>query len=326
MKKVLKRVISCLSIAALSVSVLNSVVNASGRQFSTIILDNYTLLDDKGNFSDMTSLKSAEQYRLYKGTTANTNNSYVFFAHPDYSRFGFTVNDKLNYEEISNNIDNIIKEYYPNNTESDSTAPKIEINSYEDTTVYTIGYTDDKALMENKDNIAAIRKELEAENLITYFYEAGDIYLAEFSESFDNFSYKSISNEQMQSDKEVVSEYIEKNEIDCSVVLNGVNTFAVVPSADMTFNEYFNIVIDICEELNISPSIATIETGYRTMFDIHIGDANSDSKLNVRDCAFIASALAQGRNDELKDNADFNGDGNVNVRDAAAIAKNLSEK
>ena len=64
----------------------------------------------------------------------------------------------------------------------------------------------------NKDNIEAIRKELETENLISHFYEAGDIYLTEFSENFDNFSYKSLSNEQMQSDKKAISEYIEKNE------------------------------------------------------------------------------------------------------------------
>ncbi len=54
------------------------------------------------------------------------------------------------------------------------------------------------------------------------------------------------------------------------------------------------------------------------------GDANLDGKVNVRDAAFIASLLSQGKYDELCECADFNGDGKVNVRDAAAIAKYLA--
>ena len=55
-------------------------------------------------------------------------------------------------------------------------------------------------------------------------------------------------------------------------------------------------------------------------------DADGDNELTVRDCSFIALTIAQGRNDELSDSADYNGDNKVNVRDAAAIAKSLAEK
>ena len=55
-----------------------------------------------------------------------------------------------------------------------------------------------------------------------------------------------------------------------------------------------------------------------------VGDANGDNTLNVRDAAFIANKLAQGKADELPESADFNGDGKINVRDAAAIAKFLA--
>ncbi len=51
------------------------------------------------------------------------------------------------------------------------------------------------------------------------------------------------------------------------------------------------------------------------------GDANGDTITNVRDCAFIASALAKGEGSTLSESADFNKDGKVNVRDAAALAK-----
>ncbi|MGN0614110.1 MAG: leucine-rich repeat protein [Porcipelethomonas sp.] len=54
------------------------------------------------------------------------------------------------------------------------------------------------------------------------------------------------------------------------------------------------------------------------------GDANEDGKVNVRDAAFIAHKLAQGKSDELPECADYNGDEIINVRDAAAIAKFLA--
>ncbi len=57
-----------------------------------------------------------------------------------------------------------------------------------------------------------------------------------------------------------------------------------------------------------------------------LGNVNGDDKLDVRDCAFIASVLASGKSDTLTKEADFNGDGKVNVRDAAAIANYLVTK
>jgi len=55
------------------------------------------------------------------------------------------------------------------------------------------------------------------------------------------------------------------------------------------------------------------------------GDANGDGKINVRDAAAIASALAGGKSDNLSDISDFNMDGKINVRDAAAIASSLAK-
>lgn len=56
------------------------------------------------------------------------------------------------------------------------------------------------------------------------------------------------------------------------------------------------------------------------------GDANLDGKVDVRDCAYIARALAKGEGGNLPSNADFNDDQKINVRDAAAIARYLAEK
>ncbi len=54
------------------------------------------------------------------------------------------------------------------------------------------------------------------------------------------------------------------------------------------------------------------------------GDANLDKKVNVRDCAAIATALAKGNVSKLTEEADYNNDGKINVRDAAAIASFLA--
>lgn len=59
-----------------------------------------------------------------------------------------------------------------------------------------------------------------------------------------------------------------------------------------------------------------------SVYAVVMGDANGDGTVNVRDAAFIASCLAQGK--YLSSYSDYNGDGAVNVRDAAAIAKELA--
>lgn len=74
----------------------------------------------------------------------------------------------------------------------------------------------------------------------------------------------------------------------------------------------------------------TITDGYvvvsESPADFIPGDANSDGKTDVRDCAAIARALAKGTTAELPISADYNADGEITVRDAAAIAKSLAEK
>ena len=55
------------------------------------------------------------------------------------------------------------------------------------------------------------------------------------------------------------------------------------------------------------------------------GDADGDGKVSVRDCAYIAKMLANGKGKDIPMTADFNGDGKVDVRDAAAIARYLAK-
>ena len=64
----------------------------------------------------------------------------------------------------------------------------------------------------------------------------------------------------------------------------------------------------------------TIQIGFKS------GDANLDGKVNVRDCAFIANAVANKTTDSLPASADYNEDGYKNIRDASAIARYLEKK
>ena len=69
------------------------------------------------------------------------------------------------------------------------------------------------------------------------------------------------------------------------------------------------------------PTVTEVTTATESI----LGDVNSDSIVNVRDCAFIARKLAENKADELSpETADYNKDTLVNVRDAASIARDLN--
>lgn len=86
----------------------------------------------------------------------------------------------------------------------------------------------------------------------------------------------------------------------------------------------------IGSEQIITTSVSDTESSVTTTTSVTVveeinGDATGDSKLDVRDCAFIASAIANGISYELSEISDFNNDDIVNIRDAAAIARFLAE-
>ena len=80
-------------------------------------------------------------------------------------------------------------------------------------------------------------------------------------------------------------------------------------------------------ETTVSGDVSSVTTTVTTNVTTGLkGDANNDGKLDVRDAAYIARLLANGKGKEIPPIADFNGDGTVNVRDAAAIARFLAKK
>lgn len=105
---------------------------------------------------------------------------------------------------------------------------------------------------------------------------------------------------------------IKNPKCDISDIPNNVKIYGYTDSTAHVYAIKNGNEFDVIE--NYDPEITQIS-----------GDANDDGKINVRDCAFIASALAKGEVDSLPECADFNGDGKVNVRDAAAIASALAK-
>lgn len=80
------------------------------------------------------------------------------------------------------------------------------------------------------------------------------------------------------------------------------------------------IVFEIVDEENPTGTTEPTEGD-----DYLRGDANLDKSVDVRDCAAIASALANGKATDLpQKNSDYNLDNEVNVRDAAALATDLA--
>ena len=72
---------------------------------------------------------------------------------------------------------------------------------------------------------------------------------------------------------------------------------------------------DICSKCGVAANFKSAAV---------LGDANNDNELNVRDCSFIAQALANRKGDTLPESADYNKDGKKNVIDAMEIAKYLA--
>lgn len=107
-----------------------------------------------------------------------------------------------------------------------------------------------------------------------------------------------------------------------------ISTMTILPTATTVTSITTTIPVETTVSETLDTTLTTITNTTTTTITSQpkpLGDADGDNELTVRDCSFIAITIAQGRNDELSDSADYNGDNKVNVRDAAAIAKSLAQ-
>lgn len=147
----------------------------------------------------------------------------------------------------------------------------------------------------------------------------------------DDVSVSSGTSEKITDPNEIVkllNDYAEKED---RFVINGASLASDDEGYDVIVNIYFNkhekhetIIRDYMKENNIDDSRVLIMV--MDMYYPILGDVNRDDKLTVRDVAYIAKVIAQGKADELPEQADYNNDDIVNVRDTAAMARELAQK
>ena len=147
----------------------------------------------------------------------------------------------------------------------------------------------------------------------------------------DDVSVSSGTSEKITDPNEIVKLLKDYAEKENRFIINGVSLASDDEGYDVIVNIYYNkhekheaIIRDYMKENNIDDS--RVDIWVCDMFYPMLGDVNQDDRLTVRDAAYIARMLAQGKADTIPLIGDFNGDGRVNVRDAAAIARELAQK
>lgn len=130
------------------------------------------------------------------------------------------------------------------------------------------------------------------------------------------------------SDEEIVTlinQFIEAEDIPkayASIRGNGeIPNIILSLDGDTLKNTFMSLISDFMDEKNIDQTkIFAISNA--VAYKYWFRDVNGDDVVSVRDCAYIANALAY--NMEVGSRADFNLDGDINVRDAATLAKELA--
>lgn len=299
-----------------------------------------------------------DNYKTYYGQTTS-GHSVIFLNNIFYDRFEFVLKDN-NYEAVKEHLLEIILEYYPVSYVQIEVEGLSIYGGKDENISFTIGdihssncgeavgrvifapNNSTSVSDENKEKMKAIMQKLNEENLISKFYEAGQIsrgsmyYVDDFGKSnFYEYLAEGIDVKALQT-------YIDENNLNC-IMQPYVNEddymlyYRLVPNKEMEFDEYFNIVTNIYENLNYKPGISFIDTNtyyYETNSlemvssesEIILGDVNGSGNVDVRDVSFIAGKIAGGKAAELPNSADYNKDSKVNVRDAAAIARDLAKK
>lgn len=147
----------------------------------------------------------------------------------------------------------------------------------------------------------------------------------------DDVSVSSGTSEKITDPNEIVKLLKDYAEKENRFIINGVSLASDDEGYDVIVNIYFNkhekhetIIRDYMKENNIDDSRVSILV-YDFCYPL-LGDVNQDDRLTVRDAAYIAKMIAQGKADELPEQADYNNDDIVNVRDTAAMARELAQK
>ena len=189
--------------------------------------------------------------------------------------------------------------------------------------VYLISNTKnlkDTGLSENLKKDMSSEKSDASFNLATFQFEpkalsALSIELKEADKDFAPDKYEGLKGLEFAKTSDDATRYAVNvatiKTADINKIVNAVKDDSNVKSVKLCFNQ---------------STLGYAQMNYKADYIRIDGDSNSDNRLNVRDCSFIAQKLAQKKTEELPEYSDYNLDRKVDVRDAAGVARFLSNK
>lgn len=297
-------------------------------------------------------------YQLYNSEV------FLRQACPVYNCFNFILSEDAVYEGVHEKVVDILTDYYPDNNFNipldEDEANKHTPDTYIDITgnnVYCVYFDHnltsfDEAGLKEKETSKAVMQKLKEENLISAFYDIGECY--DIKEYFPVKYLTYYGNY----DVSAVEKYISENGFKCKLEAETADSkysmhHSLIPDEGVEFEEYFSYAAALYKDLGVKqtfgtydiitlaygknaledepvvtttvPVITATETTSTTVVIINDPEEPYEpSYYNVRDCAFIAKKLADGKADELPETADFNKDGKINIRDAASLAHYLA--
>ena len=252
----MKKIFACMSliivflISSLPVSALDY------KYLST--MGKYTVLDDKGMLAD------ADYYRR-EGYKMIYLNGTFYRAEPEFRYLEFVLSEDVNYEEADKRIKEIFDEFYIDNgldyTYEYTSSPDHKTYNFEPSltsqtvdgvTTYTVcvahqtvSSIDDERVVKAKQYSKDFMNKLNEENLISAFYDFGEVYEVDEWDYITNFKYNK------DVDIEKVKEYISENNINCTIENVNDAYYEMKFNDDTDMSEQFSIAADIYEATSI---------------------------------------------------------------------------
>lgn len=365
MKKMFKKLCSvALGVALTATSVISTSISSYAESSLSLNFDytdfpyvsSLTALDK--DFSDF--LIGTDYDKYYNNFSFNVDTDYdvkdyysmyycsesdkLYYTHPAYNYLSFVVNKDIEYNDaVDEKITEICNEYFIETLKSTLPTysyygPDICHYTSDDGSIFYSIYlysTNDLVVETAKEHSPELMEKLNEENLISEFYDLGEVFaITEYNSYYMTYS---------ESEKEIINQYIAENNLNCEF-----NHAWLVFNDDLTMLEKYEIGYDIYKATSIELAYNDTEIETPMWWNIFgtnsldessgnnftqitepikiLGDANGDSELNVRDCSYISRMLANGKVSELPESADYNKDGKINVRDVSTLARDLANK
>lgn len=218
----------------------------------------YKVLDDKGMLADADYYKREGYKMIYLNGT-------FYRAEPAFRYLEFILSEDVNYEEADKRVEEIFDEFYLDNGldytyeyksspdhRTYNFEPSLTSQTVDGVTTYTVcvahqtvSSIDDERVAKAKKYSKDFMNKLNEENLISAFYDFGEVYEVDEWDYITNFKYNK------DVDIEKVKEYISENNINCTI--ENVNDwwYEMKFNDDTDMPEQFSIAADVYEATSI---------------------------------------------------------------------------